>query len=564
MRRPSAARLGIALGLVACAWFVPERGQAQHAVRRPPQPKVIVYKPQGETQALVGVMGQVLRPGTYRFAHAPTLQLAVDSAGGLSERASPMVRVVRGQRVVQRVALHAAAQDTLQAGDLIIVDAQPQRKDVTEPAADAGVQLAFLGVADRPVIVKVHSSQARADLIVQMLGQSPDLLRDLRMIPPPNQNFEPQENGAPRSAPLLREGSVLLFDPQRIAAGEVRDLPEIIPCSLPEPDIGAYGVRNAYEERQAMDVPPRRPTAESGVLSQVPPPPLETSTGDSPTLLPDDRIPATLSSTGRIGNAAAPVTTLPFTAGTAISARASRSTESASAPSAETAADARDPAWNRLADSQPHKAIDPSPDGSDADIDGKSRSSAGSLSIGRMLTIIASAGLLVGLALAIRKFSGSPAAPKQDDRNLASSPLPHERRRSEPPRASIPVPHVALQAFSPIVSAATSADRTTAGERFELRQQRFTQLVNRELSQIEEPLALPPGLLWSTTETGEAIRRTPAIPESRPSTENPSIAAAAIRQIDPPHPQRVPGPHHRAAHEAPVERALRQLQGGLP
>lgn len=570
MRCPSAVPWGIALGVCLSAFVESTEAQAQNAVRKS-QPKLIVYQPQQPTEALVGVMGQVPRPGTYQFASAPSLQLVVDAAGGLTESASPMVRIVRGQRVMQRVALQAAAKEVLQTGDLVIADVQPQRNGLAAPPADDGVQLAFLGVTDRPVIVKVHASQARADFIVQMLGQSPDVLRTLRVIPPPNQEFASKTGGSPPAAPLMSEGAVLLFERRQIAATELKDLPEIIPCALPEPDIGGYGVRNAYEERQSREgVSSRRPggtspwktSPETGPLSQIPPPVGEAFSSPAPTLLPDHRIPATLSSSSPNGISAAPVTTLPFSGTAAISSRASRSTEVEQSPqSGPAAADTQAPAWNRVSDAKPKLEDDALAGDLDEEFDDDAAAEAGALSIWHMLGVISAAGILVGVALAIRAFAGPQAGANRGQ--YYSSALRHsEGRRAEPPKATIPMPHLSIQAFAGNEMPMKSAPMPV-GERLEVRQQRFSQLINGELSVVEEPIALHPGLQWSLSATGEVIRRTPAppIPASRPLGEIPPTAAS-IRQIDPPHLHRIPEPHQRAAHEAPVERALRQLQGG--
>ena len=265
MRLRIASRLGVVLALIALAVGVPEAAEAQPVFGRP-QPKVIAYQPPTDSAAVVGILGEVRRPGSYRLPPAATLRQLIDACGGFTEAASPTIRVVRGYRVVQQVAIHAAAEDVPQTGDLIVVDrgAQVSREAPrsaplrvaanheshefgaglpTPPADDPGVQLAFLGVTDHPVIVKVRTEQARPDLIVQMLGQSPDVLRSARMIPPP-------QHHTTRSGQLA-SGTVLLFDPRQIVAGELKDLPSIIPCSqLEQPDIGAYGIRNAFEERQ--------------------------------------------------------------------------------------------------------------------------------------------------------------------------------------------------------------------------------------------------------------------------------------------------------------------------
>jgi hypothetical protein len=89
---------------------------------------------------------------------------------------------------------------------------------------------------------------------------------------------------------------------------------------------------------------------------------------------------------------------------------------------------------------------------------------------------------------------------------------------------------------------------------------------------IEEPIALQPGLRIVPTGEQPSLRRAdagtsplpaPHRPAVRSGTEAAAIPAGTRQIIDEPHPQTIPTPHYRPGVEAPVERALRQLQGGL-
>jgi hypothetical protein len=543
MRRSNATRLGIALGFVVA---IAPLGNGQVVVRKH-QPKVIIVPQQSQTEWVVGVMGQVRKPGTYRFASAPSLPFALEAAGGLTDATSPMVRLVRGQRVVQRVALHAA-QDVLQPNDLIIVDAQPPTSaaiSLPSEAADPGVQLAFLGVTDHPVIVKVHSSRARPDLIVQMLGQSADLLQTVKVIPPPR-----TQTTLPSNSPsTLADGTVLLFDHRLIVDEGLRDLPEIIPCALPEPDIGAYGIRRAYEERRPGEVNAR---SDDSHRLELPLPAAEESSPALPALPPADDVPARLSSTVSTSQ---PVSTVPYRSAPTIAPRTSRFSEAAPSRSAHATADAQEPAWDQIPSPRADRRSDASADDADADFDEDEAAKAGSLSLWQMFAVLAGAGLLVGAALAIRALQGFPLIAARPTRPglAAPSTSPQERLRTEP-RAPLPTPHLPIRAFAK----AEATPASPAVESLALRRQRFTQLLRRELAQFEEPLALQPGIVWSSAPAGDSAvsgAESPLKDAAGPQ------GTASVRQIDPPHALPVSGPHHpRAA--SPVERALRQLQGG--
>jgi hypothetical protein len=139
------------------------------------------------------------------------------------------------------------------------------------------------------------------------------------------------------------------------------------------------------------------------------------------------------------------------------------------------------------------------------------------------------------------------------------------RTRAEP-RATIPTPHIPLEAFAATARPVPAAVVPAVAESREIRQQRFMQLIKNELPLLEEPLALQPGLPFVTAdEPTILLRRDDAAPAARPPHAphvRASQEAPAEQQVDRRHSRIAPGPPHRAGVESPVERALRQLQGG--
>ena len=125
MRCPRAANWTIAMAVALGAVAAVQADGPPRPLR--PQPKFIVYQPPADSPVTVAVMGQVALPGTYQFPQAPALAEVVQAAKGLKPDASPMVRIVRGHRLAQRVSLTTAATEKLFSGDLVIVDTQPIR-----------------------------------------------------------------------------------------------------------------------------------------------------------------------------------------------------------------------------------------------------------------------------------------------------------------------------------------------------------------------------------------------------------------------------------------------------
>ncbi|MFO0919829.1 MAG: SLBB domain-containing protein [Planctomycetaceae bacterium] len=60
------------------------------------QPKTMSWSVSSteNSEALIGILGQIQRPGTYRCRPGMTLQELIFQAGGLTAAASPSVRVV--------------------------------------------------------------------------------------------------------------------------------------------------------------------------------------------------------------------------------------------------------------------------------------------------------------------------------------------------------------------------------------------------------------------------------------------------------------------------------------
>lgn len=557
MRRRTIAEFGLVLGLLAslatAAWAQPV------AAPRRPQAKIITFEPVKETSAVVGVIGQVGRPGTYQFASAPTLDLVIAAAGRMTPDASEMVRLVRGDRVVQSAAYASAAQERLQSGDLLIVDAQPTPSGGARPAEKNYVWLAFVGVQERPLIVACPLAHAHPDLIVQKLGQPNTILPSVRVLPPPSAAL-PKQAGTP-----LPDSTVLFFDRSLIQVHDLpNDLPPVLPCGLPEqPDIGGYGVRNAYEERlQSEGMPSRQ--QEFPQRDLLIPAPNRDRSEPTPIPLPEDPAP-TISSTKQ--PAGSPnISTVPYSHGPApISARRHRLT--GLEPSQQsTAIDTRSPSWKK----EPATAIDELAD-NEIDENDSPRSAAGALSIWQMLTILSSAAVLVGIALAIRALQT-----QRSSNNNTSGDAPSHAPPARPAtglasvhaeaNAAVPPPHLPPKSFL-----ATAVPRTHAPAETDertRRQQAFAELLNHQLPIFEEPLALRPGIpLGSPALEQEIWRRDAGVTTIEPADASrmsppPASKSTARQHLDAPHPRLSTGPHLRIGPEAPVERALRQLHGG--
>lgn len=578
MRVCQTATIRTALASLACIALIGQIAQAQPLAPRG-QARIIEWNAQavGNPTSLVGIVGQVQRPGTYRFPGTATLQQLIGQAGGLTENASPMLRVIRNQHGMERLAFQPGGQDVLRSGDLIVVDRQLAQAGARQAQPENGVQLAFLGLLDHPVVVKVTNQEARPDIIIEMLGQPPQTAKWIKTIPPPGQGLD-HHSAPPNSLPpILADATVLVFDQSRIQKAGLQDLmPEILNCAyLPEnteqPDIVGYGGGRGLEpklsrEEMAPQLPrnaetvqatPETPAGESFHL--VPPPPAADwdALVNLPAPIPSapEKGPA-FSTAGRSGASSAPVSRIPYTEAKGEPAESSHVRRTEQPRHENLPHDAREPAWPQIA-SRAENLPQDDMDDLEAAAD---NSLPGPLSAWQMSAIIACAGLLVGLALIIRRWQdqstkfSTPAVPRGDFSQPSSSRIQEAYLHSAD---AISAPHFLKQTQAVI-------------EPLALRQQRFQQLVSNELAVLEEPLSLRPGLRLQANQPSETIRRQdaaqhvtrPHVMAAQPASEPLEHAAGDVRKIDPPHAESVPAPHFRSGISAPVERALRQLEGG--
>jgi hypothetical protein len=185
-------------------------------------------------------MGEIARPGVYESKSPyPLIIDIVRRAGGLNNRASGNVRVVRRDRVCQQIFLSASSPLTLLPGDLLVVDSPSRRgrlfqpvshRPNSQPDANSGpsryVQLAFVQLLDRPVVLKMRREQATLAQIVSLLNQPVAALRSVRLIGVPGVRSTAELTS--RRNGLLPDGCVLVFDSDSVNRKALPELPGVI------------------------------------------------------------------------------------------------------------------------------------------------------------------------------------------------------------------------------------------------------------------------------------------------------------------------------------------------
>ena len=187
------------------------------------------------------VMGEVARPGTYVAPGSWTLEELVNRAGGFTPRADRTVRIYRGGVLTGQVYVGSGAASSLLPGDLVVVArnstgpqivANDASRPLNESAAVFAVQIAFVNLIHRPVIVKMASDQATLSHIVELLGQSSECASKICVFNPAGIRSSDSESSDQITRPL-ESGSVLVFSPSSIRATSLPPLPAPIGVSPP-------------------------------------------------------------------------------------------------------------------------------------------------------------------------------------------------------------------------------------------------------------------------------------------------------------------------------------------
>ncbi len=206
-----------------------------------------------------GLMGEVMRPGVYEIPSGdPLLIDVVQKAGGLTRSASGNIRIVRRGRAGQQTFYSPSLQFRLHPGDILIADRgrvaakqhpyDPNQKHFRggsqsqsariETDDNTSVQLAFVNLIERPVVLRVRRKHANLPTIISLLGQSPTAAESVRILTVSRFTGRVFVSDQNKTIPT---GSVLVFDPRTVTSQKIPKLPE--PVS-PQPPVAEAKTAN--------------------------------------------------------------------------------------------------------------------------------------------------------------------------------------------------------------------------------------------------------------------------------------------------------------------------------
>jgi hypothetical protein len=234
--------------LLLCAALCAPCGLSAQAL---PASPIEADAPRAQAPEYYAIIGGVVRPGVYRLPPSGVqLVRLVQLAGGLSDRASGAIRLIRNDRAGQQTYYSPDLQFELLPGDVLIVDEQPSA------VAEGLQQVALLHLLHRPVVVSVPSESASLRGLFGLLGQgqNPRLLVRL-LIPGQGDRVYRADNA---DGVILESCAVVMFAPESV---DILQAP-LLPRAVNEPPDTSPIVATVGEETAAG-----RPK-----LTQIPPP----------------------------------------------------------------------------------------------------------------------------------------------------------------------------------------------------------------------------------------------------------------------------------------------------
>jgi len=192
-----------------------------------------------------GVMGQIARPGVYELPTAhPRLAEIIDRAGGLTSDASRIIRVVREGRIAFQTFYTPGLTLTLLPGDLLLIDGSRSdyrrgtgdvrpagrigpRATRSDAADKSQIEVAFVGLVGRPVVLRLRTRDATIGRVVQLLKQPATVIKTMRLISPARSRLQNRTGLLTHQTPLL-SGSVIVFSRVHLDATRIPPLPKPI------------------------------------------------------------------------------------------------------------------------------------------------------------------------------------------------------------------------------------------------------------------------------------------------------------------------------------------------
>lgn len=163
------------------------------------------------------VVGAVRMPGTYAGSEdSVLLRTLIDHAGGLTEQASGIVRILNGGRQQSVNLASSLGAVIVPANSVIVVESAAAGPHAAEFGAQPYIDVACMQLCERPVVLCLDPADATVPQILQLLGQPPELAQSVRVLAPASGHGLPADS--------LVSGSVVVFDPDAVNRASLADV----------------------------------------------------------------------------------------------------------------------------------------------------------------------------------------------------------------------------------------------------------------------------------------------------------------------------------------------------
>ncbi len=220
--------------------------------------KSVVPSPGSPTNRFAGqqmknyftIIGEVKYPETYELpTSAPSLIGFIKLAGGMQPSASGQLRIVRfsrsGQKAEQQLFYDERRTDTLQPGDVVVVDSKVGNARLfngpDQSASEGDVSIALIGILEYPFVMQTSGKNASINWITQQLHQSDEVAQSAKVCLPGRSGTKVTPDTP------LPHNTLIHFESSKVVFSQ-------LPDGLPRP------FRPGYEQRQE-------------VMTQLTPPP---------------------------------------------------------------------------------------------------------------------------------------------------------------------------------------------------------------------------------------------------------------------------------------------------
>ncbi len=218
--------------------FAGQQGNIQATTAHRPRMRVVEYQAQTSpadaapvAKSIITIVGAVKRSGVYETSGLTVcLKDLIEAAGGMTEKASPSIRIIRGGYLRTQLYYSEQCTDDLKPGDIVVVVSQPAAFSDEVVKSDL-IPVVCVGLDTRPIVLPLEPSIATVRHLSQRLLQTQELADSAIVLDPLGRRLQS----------TLVPGSIVFFKTDQLdlaALDQVKQkqpFPAMLPMTPPKP-----------------------------------------------------------------------------------------------------------------------------------------------------------------------------------------------------------------------------------------------------------------------------------------------------------------------------------------